>query len=234
MKVTKNSSNGNGNNVAKTSKIQVVSINNRRAINAPTTVPQVVEMTDVFKQVQSLSSLTVENGYLLDASGCYYSPFGHGKKRELAKMANNAQIDVALCQGAVMIDILVSDTDTPSRVCNRHNEYDIEKRPECNNTLNQLFTLDLIYNHLAFLSGKGNGKNSLQKRLLNTLDKATIEQVNDIASQVHEIITKMWVTCEHMINTRDGSKKHSAQQYQQTCEISGTYGRSFSTKAAIV
>ena len=54
----------NGNDLNKTAKIQVKSIGNVRAINAPTTCIEVTEMLQVSQIIEDLTPFDVENGYI--------------------------------------------------------------------------------------------------------------------------------------------------------------------------
>lgn len=212
--------NGNGNNVAKSAISQPKSLN-KRAFNNAHFTDEVVELKQVAEIIAKMTNLEwVGKGYVMTATGCYHSLFGHGKSKVLHDIATNARIDAALCQGTVMTEHLMLDAYAPTRNCNRNNKYDYQSRPELDNQLNDLFNKSRVYTHLQFLSGKCNGKNTLQKRLLNVLSGYSVEQINEVAEMIHKIAAPMWAKHERC----NYPKRHAAHDHLESCLISGTYG----------
>ena len=221
MKTNFNLVNGNGNNVAKTTQQQVQRVGNKRALNAPSFNDDVVGLQAVGLAVIERSPLREIDGYLVTEKGNHYSPFGHGNGiKDVTRIATNAQIDRALCKGNDTTSNMVESYHSPSRVCNRFNEYDLEQRPELDNCLNDKFSTELKMNHLGFLAGKGNGKNTLQKRLFKVMPDATIEELNSMAMMIHQVAAPMVKKAERCYNGETGKNQHKFADYVDA----GEYG----------
>ena len=213
--------NGKGNNVAKNTKNQILRVGNKLAQNGPSFCDDVVGLQAVGLAVIERSPLCEVNGYLVTEKGNHYSPFGHGNGiKDLTRIATNAQIDRALCKGNDTSSNMVETYHSPSRVCNRFNTNDLEQRPELDNCYNDKFSTELKMNHLGFLAGKSNGKNTLQRRLFKVMPDATIEELNEMAMMIHKVAAPMVKKAERCYNSETGKKQHKFSDY---CD-NGEYG----------
>ena len=211
-------------------QMQTKRVGNEIAINAPAMAPEVKDLKEVAAVIIATSSLEFIDGYLVNDKGGYFSPFGHGNGvKDPARIATNAQIDKSLCRGITMTKVLIENNQVPTRNCDRTNEVDLKVRPELSNVYHDGYTNDRIISHLAFLSGKGNGKNSLQKRLLNVLPEAGIEQINEIAQMIHHAAAPLAAQAERVDNADHGTRKHAIQDYVN----GGKYGVEFDSISAI-
>ena len=203
----------NGNNTPKTVKMQVKTVGNARALNAPTTCIEAVEMVRVSEIIENFTPFDVENGYVFTGKG-YYSLFGHGNGiKALGNIATNAQIDAALATGCTTVNQLVHSFTVPSRNVDRCNDNDYHLRPETSWVHHDGKNLNRVLEHLLFLAGKPNGKNSLQKRLLNVVPDASIEQLNDIAMMIHHIVAPMLINAEAKYNKLTGKKTRKYSKF---------------------
>jgi hypothetical protein len=188
----------------------------RGAVNNKKITTEVTALLTVASTIIAASSLHFDksNGLLYDGKK-YFSLFGHGGRACPTKMPVNCQIDTALCKGITLSDTMTTNLHCSSRNCNRSNQNDIVKRPELDNCYHEGFTQQVIYNHLIFLSGVPNNKNTLQKRLRNVLPTATIEQLNGIAEQVHQATMPLALVLERKWPKRHKCRDHNG--FTQLC-----------------
>ena len=194
--------------------MQVKKVGNKVALNGAKNNTEFNGLKAVATLIFAKSPLTKVGGYLMTAKGGHYSPFGHGNGvKNVNRIATNAQIDHALCQGHTMLNTLIHSNQVPSRNCDRANEADLGKRPEMSNVYNDKFTIERVIDHLAFLAGKNNGKNSLQKRLHKALPTCDIFELNAIAQKVHAVAAPMLLKAERAFNAKYNKNQHKYADY---------------------